>query len=832
MGPSGCGKTTCLDVLAGRRHTGVQGGKVFVNGRDRAEQSVKNAFDANCGYMLQLAETFESELTVRENLAYAAELRLPASKSFDEKMKRVDEVILELNMVPIMDVKVGSATGGGISGGQKRKLMLATEMLAQPAVLFLDEPTSGLDSTSALEVMGSMRRYCATGRSIAVTIHQPRTEIFAAFDKLLLLYRGQVAFFGPPLKGAIFLEETATNLADEDAGLVAGPDTNKADIVLDILNYEAGTQSKRAAYGIMDHANDLPPRTSARVSRMRKSIKQAAKKGAVAAATSPRPWGKALGKVKMIASLGSNRSSEDSPMSKRESLVKVHATNIGEFATALYRVSGIADSISKSIDACVGEAKTLKLPVVDEAAVERTGCCGGMLQWWTKLKALQSRQLMKTSLLSYFAAHVQFLILGGIFSSLFYRATEIYIVTGILVNMASFPSALIMCPVISIFSANLAKGFQFEVNAGVVSPMQFLLQHVVHFELWMLTGLLPFLILTYCSVFEPISTVDLLYTMAFRTFDCQVFLALFLAICSLFFLLGSRDPQVSLVAAATLHALFAFFSGFFISLEDTPVYWKWVNHISPRFHSVSVTFRINLQGYNSKDCLDGSISSPTELSQCIAAASGDSVLRRLSYGELDVNQNMVVLISMWAGLNLAAALILIYAHSTWSFVDLVCGKQKPPVSVDAHHKEEKALSSLLGLDNDSDESKAFKRDFIENAELHMSKAAVVFNVAVSRLERDSSIDSAAHSADSNREETMINLEEIIRRQAKMKRHLEVRHSHVRYSHAVAGSGESSPAVNVGHSPPPPPCDTPPPPSSPRIVKFTPVSSHDVQMSVP
>lgn len=174
MGPSGSGKTTCLDVLAGRRRTGRFSGHIYVNGNDRNTPKASAYFDAHCGYMLQLAEAFAPALTVRENLAYAAMLRLPASLSFEEKMERAEQVAAELNMTELLDVTVGGATGGGLSGGQKRKLMLAVEMLSRPAVLFLDEPTSGLDATSALEVMATLRRFCATGRAVAVTIHQPR----------------------------------------------------------------------------------------------------------------------------------------------------------------------------------------------------------------------------------------------------------------------------------------------------------------------------------------------------------------------------------------------------------------------------------------------------------------------------------------------------------------------------------------------------------------------------------------------------------------------------------------------------------------------------------
>ena len=86
-----------------------------------------------------------------------------------------------------------------------------------------------------------------------------------------------------------------------------------------------------------------------------------------------------------------------SPSPSSSVQVQVHARNVGEFATAIYHAAGIAESISKSIDACVNEATEKRLPVIDHAAVERIGFCGAALQWWTQLSALQSRQLMKTS---------------------------------------------------------------------------------------------------------------------------------------------------------------------------------------------------------------------------------------------------------------------------------------------------------------------------------------------------------------------------------------------------------------------------------------------------
>ena len=233
MGPSGSGKTTLLDVLAGRRPEEEISGRVFVNGVDRATPEGHEIFNSRTGYMLQLADTFSPTLTVRENLCYAAQLRLGGTIGAAEQARRVAMVLRTLGLARIADVKVGTATGGGISGGQKRKVALAVEMLALPALLLLDEPTSGLDSTSSLDVINAIRGWCNTGRSAIVTIHQPRKEIFAAFDKLALLYSGDLSLFCSP--------NAALQCMLELAQLVHWTVTvaNPADVMLDFLTHNS-----------------------------------------------------------------------------------------------------------------------------------------------------------------------------------------------------------------------------------------------------------------------------------------------------------------------------------------------------------------------------------------------------------------------------------------------------------------------------------------------------------------------------------------------------------------------------------------------------------------
>ena len=242
MGPSGSGKTTMLDLLAGRRdNEGTQAGRILFNGEERSNPGVRAKFKASSGYMLQLAEAFDAELSLRENLVFSALMRLPASMPLAAKLERAEQVLDEIGLRERADVVVGSAAGtGGLSGGQKRLLMFGVEILSAPAILMLDEPTSGLDTGLSLKLMHSVKAYCAGGRSVIMTIHQPRQEIFCAFDLLLLMYKGSTAFFGDPLQGARYLSQFSSVIG----GISIAHVKNPGDVVIDVLNQKSSTDEE------------------------------------------------------------------------------------------------------------------------------------------------------------------------------------------------------------------------------------------------------------------------------------------------------------------------------------------------------------------------------------------------------------------------------------------------------------------------------------------------------------------------------------------------------------------------------------------------------------
>ncbi|GMF22252.1 unnamed protein product [Phytophthora lilii] len=189
MGPSGAGKSSLLDCVSGR-NSAVEG-RVTVNGAPWSKSLKRFA-----AYVMQ-EDLFHATLTVREHLALQARLRMGGSYSQDQYLGRVDTLLEEFGLAKSKDTLIGGWMQRGISGGERKRLALATELLTNPSVLFADEPTSGLDSFMAKSVVQQLRRLAVReGRTVVATIHQPSSEVFALFDKLELLADGATIYQG------------------------------------------------------------------------------------------------------------------------------------------------------------------------------------------------------------------------------------------------------------------------------------------------------------------------------------------------------------------------------------------------------------------------------------------------------------------------------------------------------------------------------------------------------------------------------------------------------------------------------------------------------------
>lgn len=192
MGGSGAGKTTLLDILAGKNKDGQISGDIYVNGNKLNPKDFKKIV----GFVDQEDHLIPT-LTVYETVLNSALLRLPRNMSMRAKETRVIEVLSELRILNIKDRVIGSDFKRGISGGEKRRVSIACEMVTSPSILFLDEPTSGLDAYNARNVIDCLVKLSRDfDRTIIFTIHQPRSNIVSLFDKLLLLSEGDLIYSG------------------------------------------------------------------------------------------------------------------------------------------------------------------------------------------------------------------------------------------------------------------------------------------------------------------------------------------------------------------------------------------------------------------------------------------------------------------------------------------------------------------------------------------------------------------------------------------------------------------------------------------------------------
>ena len=194
MGASGAGKTTFLDILARKNKVGIMTGDFYLNGEKIRDEEFKSVI----GFVDQ-DDTLLPTLTVHETILDSALLRLPKEMSRTSKEQKVEDVERQLGIYHIRNQKIGSEeTGRGISGGEKRRVGIACELVTSPSILFLDEPTSGLDAFNAFNVVECLVNLVKNyNRTVVVTIHQPRSNIVALFDQLILLAQGRTVYSGP-----------------------------------------------------------------------------------------------------------------------------------------------------------------------------------------------------------------------------------------------------------------------------------------------------------------------------------------------------------------------------------------------------------------------------------------------------------------------------------------------------------------------------------------------------------------------------------------------------------------------------------------------------------
>ncbi|CAK5233832.1 unnamed protein product [Aphanomyces euteiches] len=243
MGPSGSGKTTLLNLVSGRVLTGSYYGYRILN-NELTKPRDFDIFMSSQGYVEQ-TDTFIETMTVRESLLFFAYLRLPDTMSLREKIERVQTILSVVQLSDAANTVIGGLLSGlkGLSGGQKRRLSIATELLRLPSVLLLDEPTSGLDSTSSLHLVQILAGLASQhGLTVVSTIHQPRAEIFGLFNDVVLMDRGGFLIYNGPSA------EAKAHLAGLRSLEIRPEDyINPADFIIDALGLDPEKSSSNLA---------------------------------------------------------------------------------------------------------------------------------------------------------------------------------------------------------------------------------------------------------------------------------------------------------------------------------------------------------------------------------------------------------------------------------------------------------------------------------------------------------------------------------------------------------------------------------------------------------
>jgi ABC-type multidrug transport system ATPase subunit len=196
MGPSGAGKTSLLNILAGRA---ASRGNLSIEADVRLNNFAVDPTDIHIRQHIAFVaqdDSLQATSTPREAIYFSAKLRLPKSTRERHLKKLVDRMLQELGLQHCADTVVGGPLLKGISGGERKRTSVGVELVVRPAMVFLDEPTSGLDSFSAVQLCQVLKKVANAGSSVLFTIHQPASEIFSSFDRLILMNKGRVMYQG------------------------------------------------------------------------------------------------------------------------------------------------------------------------------------------------------------------------------------------------------------------------------------------------------------------------------------------------------------------------------------------------------------------------------------------------------------------------------------------------------------------------------------------------------------------------------------------------------------------------------------------------------------
>ncbi len=232
LGPSGSGKTSFLNILSNkvkREKYITLTGKITLNHKLQREINFKNI-----SAFVEQDDILYPQMTVFESLLMTSRMRLPSDISINNKNQMVDNLVRKLGLSDVKDSKIGNVLKRGISGGEKKRTCIGLELLTKPLIIFLDEPSSGLDSYQAKNIIQILKDLTNNGHIVICSIHQPSSNIYKMFDKILFLSQGKTIYFGDGGKKCI---DYFNNL-----GFGCPAHFNPSDYILDLISLDYSSE--------------------------------------------------------------------------------------------------------------------------------------------------------------------------------------------------------------------------------------------------------------------------------------------------------------------------------------------------------------------------------------------------------------------------------------------------------------------------------------------------------------------------------------------------------------------------------------------------------------